>query len=81
MADDHVHTYDEDGDCTRCGHDLWAPKPLPPDRLVTWPVLIAWRIWAYLSWPWPVRQMKAAGFRRVGWMTWECGGEEGAGNG
>ena len=52
------------------------PKPLPPVRAVPWPVLIAWRLWGWLSWPWQVRQLKAAGFRRVGWMTWESGPAE-----
>jgi hypothetical protein len=51
----------------------YAPKPDPGDRMVSWPALIAWRVWAWLSWPWQVRQMKAAGFRRIGWMTWETG--------
>lgn len=22
----HVHVYDEDGDCTVCGHDMWTPS-------------------------------------------------------
>lgn len=26
VPDDHEHAYDEDGDCTVCGHDLWAPQ-------------------------------------------------------
>jgi hypothetical protein len=52
--------------------ETYAPKPPPPDRMVSWPVLIAWRIWDLLSWPWQVHQMKAMGFRRVGWMTWEA---------
>jgi hypothetical protein len=44
--------------------------------MVSWPTLIAWRVWTWLSWPWQVRQMKAMGFRRVGWMTWETGPEQ-----
>lgn len=53
--------------------ETYAPKPLPPDRLVSWPVLIWSRVWCWLSWPWQVRQMKQLGFRRIGWMTWELG--------
>ena len=56
--------------------DTYAPKPLPPDRMVSWPALIAMRVWTYLSWPWQVREMKRYGFRRVGWMTWETGPDE-----
>ncbi len=51
--------------------ESYGPKPDPGVRMVSWPTLIAWRIWVWLSWPWQVRQMKAMGFRRVGWMTWE----------
>lgn len=48
-------------------------KP-PPGRAVPLPVYVWWRAWAYLTWwPWQVRQLKAAGFRRTGWMTWEAG--------
>ena len=63
---DRVH---EDGDCLLCGD---GPKP-PPPELYPWPVRAWARVWAYLSWPWQVRQFRACGFRRVGWMTWETG--------
>jgi hypothetical protein len=53
----------------------YGPKPDPGARMVSWPVLIWLRAWCWLAWPWQVRQMKAAGFRRVGWMTWETGPE------
>ncbi len=56
--------------------EIYAPKPLPPDRMVSWPTLIAWRLWTWITWPGQVRQMKAAGFRRVGWMTWETGPDD-----
>lgn len=51
--------------------ETYGPKPDPGDRLVSWPALIALRVWTYLSWPWQVRQMRRSGFRRIGWMTWE----------
>ena len=31
------------------------------------------RAWSWLSWPYTVRQLKRAGFRRTGFMTWESG--------
>jgi len=55
---DHVHEYE--------------PKPLPPP-LYPWPIRAWSLVWIYLSWPWQVRQFKAYGFRRTGWMTWETG--------
>jgi hypothetical protein len=43
--------------------------------MVSWPTLIAWRIWSWLTWwPWQVHQMKRSGFRHTGWMRWEIGG-------
>jgi hypothetical protein len=56
--------------------ETYAPKPLPPEPVIHWPTRLGWTLWSYLSWPWQVRQLKAAGFRRVGWMTWETGPPE-----
>ena len=47
-------------------------KPLP-DEHVPWWLRTLWCIEVWVSWPWQVRQMKRAGFRRTGWMTWETG--------
>lgn len=51
--------------------ETYAPKGRSGARMVSWPTLIAMRVWTYLSWPWQVREMKRYGFRRIGWMTWE----------
>jgi hypothetical protein len=51
-----------------------AGKTLPP--LDGWGRRTATQIWLCLTWPRQVRQMKAAGFRRTGWMTWETGPAE-----
>jgi hypothetical protein len=40
---------------------------------VPWPLRAAWRAWDLITWPRTVRQLKAAGFRRTGFMTWEAG--------
>jgi hypothetical protein len=48
-------------------------KQPPPEPLVRLPTRVAWWLWAYLTWPWQVRQLKREGFRRVGWMAWESG--------
>lgn len=45
-------------------------KPLPPP-LSPWPVRACLLVRAWLAWPWTVRQLKADGWRRVGFMTWE----------
>lgn len=41
------------------------PQPQPPryER-------VYWVIRSWVTWPWQVRQLKAAGFTRLGWMTW-----------
>ena len=52
------------------------PKPLPPEPAVPLLTRLRWWAWSYLSWPWQVRQLKRAGFRRTGWMTWESGPTE-----
>lgn len=42
-------------------------KPLPPEcRTPRW-----WLLWLWLRWPYDVRQLKKAGFRRTGWKSWE----------
>jgi hypothetical protein len=56
--------------------ETYAPKPLPPEPVIHWPTRLGWTLWSYLTWPWQVRQLKAAGFRRVGWMTWETGPDD-----
>jgi hypothetical protein len=50
-------------------------KPLPPEPDIRLATRLGWWAWSYLSWPWQVRKLKAAGFRRAGWMTWETGPE------
>jgi hypothetical protein len=43
-----------------------------PERAVPWHVIWSWKLWTVLTWwPWRVRQLRQAGFRRTGWMTWE----------
>jgi hypothetical protein len=43
-----------------------------PGRTMSLPAFIAYRAWSYLTWwPWEVRQFKAIGCVRTGWMTWE----------
>lgn len=46
-------------------------KQRPPKPLVPLRTRLAWRLWAYLTWPRDVRQLKRAGFRRTSWMSWE----------
>lgn len=48
-----------------------AKEPLPP--LHPWWYIAASTAWLYITWPRQVRQMKRAGFRRTGFMTWETG--------
>jgi hypothetical protein len=48
-------------------------KPLPDEPALPWWVRAAWAIRVWVTWPAQVRQMKAAGFRRTGFMTWETG--------
>lgn len=50
-----------------------AGKPLPEYWTPPWYTRLSWHIWIWVTWPAQVREMKAAGFRRVGWMTWEAG--------
>jgi hypothetical protein len=47
--------------------------PRPPEPHIPWPVEIFWRLYEFVTWPAAVRQLKRAGFRRTGWMTWESG--------
>ena len=49
-------------------------KPLPPEPLVPWWTLTAWRAWALITWPRDVRKLKREGWRRTGWMQWESPG-------
>lgn len=53
-------------------------KERPPEPAVPWWVLAAWRAWAVVTWPAQARQLKRAGFRRTGWMTWESGPDGGS---
>jgi hypothetical protein len=46
-------------------------KPVPAEPRVPWPVVLAWYVWGYLTWPWQARQLKREGFIRTGWMRWE----------
>ena len=48
-------------------------KQEPLEPVIPLAARVAWRVWVYLTWPGQVRQMKRAGFRRTGWMTWETG--------
>jgi hypothetical protein len=53
--------------------ELREPKPLPAE--VPYPLharLLAWA-WAYITWPWTVRQLRREGWTRVSWMTWSSG--------
>lgn len=52
------------------GEAAW-PKPLPDEP--PWIVRAYWAVRAWVTWPAQVRQMKAAGFRHTGFMTWETG--------
>lgn len=49
-----------------------AKQPLPEPTLPWW-VRAACIAWETLTWPVTARRLKAAGFRRTGWMTWESG--------
>lgn len=31
----------------------------------------SWKLWAWITWPLEVRQLKREGWQRTGWMTWE----------
>ena len=35
--------------------------------------------WDYVTWPCTARELKRAGFRRTGFMTWESGPDSGGG--
>jgi hypothetical protein len=52
-----------------------AGKPLPPEPHVPRLVLLWWQVRELVTWPLAVRELKRAGFRRTGWMTWEAGPE------
>lgn len=52
-----------------------AKDPLPP--LYPWYQIAAMRAWTYLTWPMTIRELKRAGFRRTGFMTWETGPPDG----
>lgn len=49
-----------------------AKEPLP-EPTVPRLVLIGWRLYGLITWPYYVRKLRRAGFRRTGWMTWESG--------
>jgi hypothetical protein len=51
-------------------------KQRPPKPLVSLRTRLAWRLWAYLTWPRDVRQLKRAGFRRTSWMSWRDAAED-----
>ncbi len=57
------------------------PKPLPPEPVIPPLTRLRWRLRDYLTWPWDIRKLKRAGFRRVGWMTWEYDGSQRGGSG
>lgn len=46
-----------------------CPAPPEPGRLA----VAYWAVRAWVTWPWQARQLKAAGFTRLGWMTWGSG--------
>ena len=48
----------------------------PPPPLHPWWYLAIWDAWTWISWPWQARQLKRAGFRHAGWMTWELGPDD-----
>ena len=52
-----------------------AKAPLPP--LYPWYRVAAAHVWLYVTWPRTVREMKRLGFRRIGFMTWEAGPDDG----
>jgi hypothetical protein len=37
---------------------------------------LTWKIWDLATWPRTVREMKRAGFRHTGFMTWETGPDD-----
>jgi hypothetical protein len=38
---------------------------------------LAWRAYDLITWPRTVRELKRAGFRHTGFMTWETGPDDG----
>ena len=38
---------------------------------------IGLKAWDLVTWPYTVRQLKRAGFRHTGFMTWETGPDDG----
>jgi hypothetical protein len=48
-----------------------CPEPPPP----SWLVIAYWQVRSWVTWPHTVRQLKRAGFRRTGFMTWGEGPE------
>jgi hypothetical protein len=47
-------------------------KPSPPEPM--WIARAAWWLRVQITWPFEVHRLKRAGFRRVGWQTWEYRG-------
>lgn len=48
-----------------------------PGPLMPWYWRAAWNAWEILTWPATARQLKKAGFRHTGFMTWESGPDDG----
>ncbi len=42
-------------------------------RLYPLPAYIAWKVYDLITWPRTARELKRAGFRHTGFMTWETG--------
>jgi hypothetical protein len=78
-----LHGTREDCPCTDPGlltaSDYQAARMIPAggresgERFAPWWKIALWNTWDFITWPRTVRQLKRAGFRRTGWMTW--GGE------
>jgi hypothetical protein len=47
-------------------------KELPPEPKISWLNDAIWWLHGWITWPYYARKLKRAGFRRTGWMTWEC---------
>jgi hypothetical protein len=53
-----------------------AGKGRPGARLYPLPQYLWLKAWDLITWPRTVRELKRAGARRTGFMTWELGPED-----
>jgi len=50
-------------------------EPLPEPEIPSLARAV-WQLYELVTWPYWTRQLRRAGFRRTGWMTWEAGPDD-----